>query len=294
MLKGMKTLEKENVMIQKTGKVRLPEGKKIAVNLGFDFDSTSVWMESFGKTSQVYASRGEYGAVVGVPRILDLLDKYDIKANFFIPGHTIDTFPEVCKEIVARGHEVCHHGYVHEDPTDLSYEEEEAIMVRGLECLEKIGVKPIGYRSPGFDFSPNTLDILEKYGFKYDSSLMGNDFYPYCPKYCTVNFDKGNEFSEPSSVVEMPASWYMDDFPHSEFIMTRTGMKPQSQIFEIWTGTYDYGVENTENGMLTVAMHPQVIGRPHNIVMLEKFIKHVLETGGYFATFAEIYERTEF
>ena len=102
--------------MQKTGKVNLPEGKKIAVNFSFDFDSSSVWMESFKKESEVYMSRGEYGAVVGVPRILDLLDKFNFKATFFIPGHTIDTYPEICKEIVARGHEVGHHGYVHEDP----------------------------------------------------------------------------------------------------------------------------------------------------------------------------------
>ena len=162
-------------MLQKTGKVNIPEGKKIAVNLGFDFDSSSVWMESFNKSSQVYTSRGEYGAVVGVPRILDLLDKYSIKGTFFIPGHTIDTYPEVCREIVERGHEVGHHGYMHEDPTNLPLEAEEDIIVKGLKTLEKIGVRPKGYRSPGFDFSPNTLDLLDKYGFKYDSSLMGND-----------------------------------------------------------------------------------------------------------------------
>ena len=98
--------------MQKLGKVRLPEGKKIALNLGFDFDSSSVWMESFKKTSPVYTSRGEYGAEVGVPRILNLLDKYDIKSTFFVPGHTIDTYPEVCREIIERGHEIAHHGYV--------------------------------------------------------------------------------------------------------------------------------------------------------------------------------------
>lgn len=280
--------------MQKLGKINLPEGKKIAVNLGFDFDSSSVWMESFTKTSPVYTSRGEFGAEVGVPRILDLLDKYGLKATFFVPGHTIDTYTEICKEIVDRGHEIAHHGYVHEDPTDLALEEEEAIFVKGLEALERIGVKPVGYRSPGFDFSPNTIDLLEKYGIKYDSSLMGQDFYPYCPRPCKVNFDKGNEFGEPCKIVEMPVSWYMDDFPHSEFIMTRTGMKPQSQIFEIWTGTFDYGVKNIENGMLSVAMHPQVIGRAHNIGMLEDFIKHILENGAWVAPFAEIYEKIEF
>ncbi|MDL2293895.1 polysaccharide deacetylase [Ruminococcaceae bacterium OttesenSCG-928-D13] len=280
--------------MQTIGKVRLPEGKKIAINLGFDFDAASVWMESFGKTSQVYASRGEYGAEVGVPRILDLMDKYSLKASFFVPGHTVDTHPEVCREIVDCGHEVCHHGYVHEDPTDLSFEAEEAIMVKGLEALDKIGVRPVGYRSPGFDFSPYTVKILEKHGFVYDSSLMGNDFYPYKPRYCNVNFDKGNTFDEPSALIEMPVSWYLDDFPHLEFVMTRAGMKPPSQVYEIWKGHFDYGIRNVENGLLNVAMHPQVIGRPHNIAMLETFIGYILENGGWIAPMKDICERIEF
>ena len=121
---------------QKTGTVAIPEGHSIVVNLGFDFDSSSVWMESFQKNSPVYISRGEYGALVCVPRILDLLDQYHIKATFFVPGHTLDTYPDITKEIVHRGHEIGHHGYMHEDPTDLPYEEEEAIMVKGLEALD--------------------------------------------------------------------------------------------------------------------------------------------------------------
>ena len=281
-------------MVQKTGRINLPEGKKIAVNFGFDFDAASVWMSSFGKTSQAYASRGEYGAVVAVPRILDMLDKYGIKSTFFIPGHTVDTFPEACKEIVARGHEVGHHGYAHEDPTDLEQNEEERIMIKGLEALDRIGVKPIGYRSPGFDFSPNTITILEKHGFKYDSSLMGNDYYPYNPRHCTINFDKGNEFSEPSTIVEMPASWYLDDFPHFEFVMSRTGMKPPSQVFEIWKSHFDYGVQNIKGGMVVVALHPQVIGRPHAIMMLEEFIKYVLDNGAWVKPFEDILSKVEF
>ena len=280
--------------MQKTGKVRLPQGSTIALNLGFDFDSSSVWMESFGKTSPVYTSRGEYGAEVGVPRILNLLDKYHIKANFFVPGHSADTYPDVCREISAGGHEICHHGYVHEDPTELSYHEEENIIVKGLEALDRIGITPQGYRSPGFDFSPNTVELLQKYGFKYDSSLMGNDFYPYCPAPCIVHFDRGNEFGEPADIVEMPVSWYMDDFPHSEFVMTRTGMKPQSQVFEIWKSTLDYGADNIKDGVLNVTMHPQVIGRPHNIRMLEDFIIHAVSRGAYITTMMDIYERTEF
>ena len=281
-------------MLQDTGKLNLPEGKTIGLSLSFDFDSASVWMESFGKKSPVYVSRGEYGAVVGVPRILDLLDKYDLKTTFFVPGHTADTYPEVVKEIIARGHEIGHHGYVHEDPTDLPIETEEAILVRGFEVLDKFGIKPTGYRSPGFDFSPNTLTLLEKYGIKYDSSLMGNDFYPYHPCPCHVNFDKANTFDAPSKVIELPCSWYLDDWPHAEFVMTRNGMKPQSAIMEIWKTTLDYGLKSEKNALLNIAMHPQVSGRPHMITMLEEYISYALENGAWIAPMQEICDRIEF
>lgn len=281
--------------MQSTGKVKLPKGKKIAVNIGFDFDAFSVWMETFKQSSQAYMSRGEYGAEVGVPRVLKLLEKYGIEGSFCIPGHTADSYPDVCKEIIKQGHEVVHHGYVHEDPTFLSYEEEEAIFDKGLEALERLGVRPIGYRSPGFDVSPNTLRLLEKKGIKYDSSLMGNDYYPYHPRYCEVSYDKQNVFEKASSIVEMPVTWYLDDFPHSEFIGTRTGMKPSSQIYEIWKEYFDYAIENNiENGMMVVTTHPQVIARPHNIRMLEEFIKYMLKKSGWITSLRNIYDNIEF
>lgn len=144
--------------MQVNGKVRIPEGKKIAVNIGCDFDAQSIWDGSFGLTSPAYMSRGEFGAVVGAPRLLKLFDKYKIKTTWCIPGHTVDTFTSICQEIVDAGHEVAHHGYVHENSTKMSYEEEK-VMQMGLEALAKIGVKPRGYRSPYWDFSPNTLNI---------------------------------------------------------------------------------------------------------------------------------------
>lgn len=275
------------------GKTKLPEGKKLAVNMGFDFDAFSVWMETFKQPSQAYMSRGEYGAEVGVPRILELLKKYDIESSFFIPGHTADSYPDICQEILKQGHEVGHHGYVHEDPTFLSIEEEEAILVKGFESLAKLGIKPFGYRSPGWDLSVNTLKLLKKYKIKYDSSLMGNDFYPYYPRYCEVNYDKGNIFGEPSPVLEMPVTWYLDDFPHLEFIGTRAGMKPPSQVYEIWKTYFDYAIKNIENGLMVIAMHPQVIGRPHSITMLEEFINYVQEQGGWITSLRNIYDNVE-
>lgn len=280
--------------MQQTGKVRMPEGKKLAVNLGFDFDAFSVWMETFQQSSQAYLSRGEYGAEVCVPRILKLLEKYKLTAGFCIPGHTADSYPEVCKEIVSAGHEVMHHGYVHEDPAILRIESEEAVLIKGLEALDRIGVKPLGYRSPGFDLSKNTFKLLEKHGILYDSSLMGNDFYPYYPRVCKTNFDKGNQYDEASKIVEMPVTWYLDDFPHFEFVGSRTGMKPQSQVFEIWKAYFDYGIENAPNGMMAITMHPQVIGRPHHITMLEALIDHMLQSGACITTLQDIYQNTSF
>jgi len=111
---------------------------------------------------------------------------------------------------------------------------------------------------------------------------------------CFACVDRCPRGVEPAKLVEMPASWYLDDFPHSEFVQYRTGMKPQSQIFEIWKAHFDYGVKHIENGLMVVCMHPQVIGRPHNITMLETFINHVLENEGYFAPLGVLYESVVF
>ena len=108
-------------------------------------------------------SRGEFGAEVGAPRLLELFKKYDIKTSWFIPGHTADTFPDICKEVLAAGHEIGCHGYVHENPTKATYEQETKVMQMALESLDKIGApKPLTYRSPYWDFSPNTIKILEE------------------------------------------------------------------------------------------------------------------------------------
>lgn len=280
--------------MQTTGRVKLPAGKKVAVNIGCDFDAFTVWMTTFGETSQAYMSRGEYGAEVGVPRLLKLFEKQGVKASFCIPGHTADTFPEVCKAIVAGGHEVVHHGYVHENPAEYEAEAEEDIIVRGLASLEKIGARPVGYRSPGWDYSPNTVDILLKHGFIYDSSLMANDFFPYKPRIVEVNFDKANTFSAPKDIIVLPVTWFLDDFPYSEKVNNRDGLREPSAMFEVWKSYFDYAVENIEGGCFILTTHPQTIGRPHNIRMLEQLIEYMKGKDAWFATMEEIARATEF
>ena len=281
-------------MPQVSGKVRIPAGKKVAVNIGCDFDAQAIWIGSFNLTSPAYMSRGEFGAEVAVPRLLKLFAKHKVKATWCIPGHTVDTWPEVCKEIVAAGHEVGHHGYVHENPTPLSLEEETKVMEMGLEALARIGVKPRGYRSPYWDFSPNTLAILEKYGFDYDSSLMANDLHPYRPRPVEVHADRGNVFGPPSKILEIPVSWYLDDFPQVEYMTGRQeGMRPSQDIFDRWKAIFDYAVENEEDACYVLTTHPQTIGRAHTIQMFEELIAHMKDRGAWFATLSEICDATE-
>lgn len=280
--------------MQKTLKVKIPEGKRVAVSLGIDLDAQSMWIGSYGLTTPAYMAHGEFGAEVGTPRMLDLFDKYHIKTTWFIPGHTADTFPDACKEVVARGHEVAHHSYVHRNPALMSYDEELKMMKMGLEALERIGVKKVrGYRSAYWDLSPNTLAILEKLGFKYDSSLMGNDLYPYHPRPIEVHADRANVFGEPSKIVEFPPGWWVTDFP---FVMHITGklegMRPVEDLYNRYVAIFNYAVDNCPNSCWCLTSHPQCMARGHTIQMYERLINYLASRGAWFATMGEMYDAT--
>lgn len=293
-LKERQNYLREDVSLQISGKLRLPEGKRVAVNIGCDFDAASVWLGTYKLFSPAYMSRGEFGAAVGTPRLLRLFEKYDIQTSWCIPGHTIDTYTDICKEVVAKGHEICHHGYAHENVTELTYDEEKTVMEKGLEALQRIGVTPRGYRSPAWDFSENTLSILEEYGFNYDSSLMGNDFYPYWIRPVKVNADKGNVYGPPSKVLEIPVSWYLDDFPTQEFVgdQGEDGLRCVHEVFERWKSTYDYACK-LDGACFILTLHPQTSGRAHFIKELERFIQYMESTGAWFTTLGNIYHSTE-
>lgn len=276
--------------MQKTGKIRLPEGKKVAVSLGMDFDAQAIWDGSFSLLSPAYMSRGEFGAEVAAGRILDLLDKYDLKITWFVPGHTADTFPDICKEILRRGHEIGHHGYVHENPTNLPYDQEKKVMEMGLESLAKIGApKPTVYRSPYWDFSPNTLRILEEYGFKYDSSLMGNDLFPYYPRPVECHSDSANIFGEPSKILELPVSWFLDDWPQTEYLTGgQEGQRPAKDIYDRWTSIFDYAHDKLDGACYMLTCHPQTTGRAYMIQMYEELIQYFMRKDAWFATASEV------
>lgn len=270
---------------------------RATVCLTFDFDAISLWVGTFGATSPGPVSRGEFG-VVGVRRILRLLEREGVPATFFVPGHTAETYPEATRAIVAAGHEVGHHGYAHEDPVRLgSRRRERAVLRRGVAALERVaGVRPVGYRSPGWDTSRHTIELLVEAGFRYDSSLMGDDFTPYwCRVGDVARKDGPFVFGKPVDLVEMPVSWALDDFPHFEYVSlggtVRPGSAAGSKVEEIWREEFAFMHREVPGGVLTLTMHPQVIGRGHRMLMLERLIGFYRRHEGVrFATLGEAAE----
>ena len=266
------------------------------VCLTFDFDAISLWIGPMGATSPSMISRGEFGAV-GLRRILDLLAANAIPATFFVTGHTAETYPEETRAIVADGHEIGHHGYLHENPSDLSLDEERRVLERGLQALDEIcGVRPTGYRSPSWDNSVNTIPLLLDYGFRYESSLMATDFAPYwCRVGDEIVYDGPYHFGESVDLVEMPVSWILDDFPHFEYLRLGNrvypGLSAPSKVEEIWLGEFDAMRRYEPDGVFTLTMHPQVIGRGHRLLMLERLIATLKEANAEFVTLGTAAER---
>ena len=268
--------------------------RRSTVCLTFDFDAISLWIGSFGATSPSMISRGEFGPV-GVERILRLLNGNGIAATFFVTGHTADTYPESVRAIAAAGHEIGHHGYLHENPAALaSVHEEAAVLDRGLEALQRVaGVRPVGYRSPSWDNSEHTIELLLARGFRYESSLMGNDFTPYwCRGGDALGADGTYRFGQPVDLLEMPVSWVLDDFPHFEYVRVANrvypGLSAPSKVEEIWREEFEYMAREIEDGVFTLTMHPQVIGRGHRLLMLERLIGFFAgHEGVRFATLAQ-------
>ena len=258
------------------------------VCLSFDFDAASSWIVN-GRTTPTMMSRGEFGAV-GAPRILNLLQEYNIMSSWFIPGVTLYSYPEVCERIAAGGHEIGHHGWSHIQPTGLSREEEHEQLIRGNQAIQKLtGKKARGYRSPSWDLSPHSVELLLEEGYLYDSSMMGNDYMPYPARTGDViHPDARVDFGKPTELIEMPISWSTDDFPHFEYIRNKgsvlPGLRPGSDVLENWLGDFDYMQQKLDWGILTYTCHPFCIGRGHRMLMLEKLIVELMDRGARFLT----------
>ncbi|HLW60346.1 MAG TPA: polysaccharide deacetylase [bacterium] len=263
------------------------------VCLTFDFDALSMWIAR-GMTTPTPISRGEFGAV-GAERILALLRSYRIRSTWFIPGHTIETYPEICRRIHVEGHEIGNHGYLHEPPATLdSREREEAVLLRGNAAILGItGSGARGYRSPSWDLSPHTVDLLVAHGFLYDSSMMAHDCLPYRARHGDVlPADRPPRLGPATPLIEMPISWSLDDYPYFEYFRSPThlqqGLRRAGDALENWVDDFRYMAKTEEWGVLTYTFHPQVVGRGHRMLALERLIEAVGEMGAVFARMDEV------
>ena len=266
--------------------LRLPEGKRLAVSISADFDAHCVWMGTFGLTSPGYLSRGEFGAEVGVPRLLDLFGRHGLQTTWCIPSHTLQTFPDQSRAVADAGHEVAAHGCYHEVVPKLEADEERRLMALQLAVHERVlGRRPDGYRSPAWDFSDATLGLLEESGFVWDSSLMGRDFDVYRPRpVVTVDREQGNLFGPPSAVIEIPVSWYLDDFPALEQLPRGGPLGGVDTLHARWKDHFDFAYERVPGGVFVLTVHPQTIARAHALLMFERFVEYIAGHDGAWIT----------
>ena len=257
----------------------------IKVCLSFDFDAISIWVGPKKTRSPNLISRGEFGARVGAERMLKLLTDEGIPSTWFIPGHTIDTFPEICREIADAGHEVGYHGYCHEGPTSKRpLDEERDILVRSIECIERIsGKAPVGHRLPGGNLGERWTRLLMEHGFSYDSSMAPHDFAPTYHRLGDVpRTDAAYEFGPEVDLVILPFDWNMDDAPYFSYEpgSGRPGLRSPDEVRQIWQDEFDYLHQRIGEGVYVLTMHPQTTGKGSRMLMLERLIAHIKSHDG--------------
>jgi peptidoglycan/xylan/chitin deacetylase (PgdA/CDA1 family) len=255
-----------------------PGGASVAVALSFDSDHETIPLRN-GETHPGRLSQGEYGARVGVPRILGLLERHRVPASFFVPAVSALLHPDEVSVCVAAGHEIALHGWIHEWNTALSRVAESDLMQRSLQTLERLsGSRPVGIRTPSWDLSEATLDLIREMGLLYDSSLMADD-EPY-----ELLAD-----GEPTGVVEIPVEWIRDDAPYLS--MDRlTGTRPYTAprlLLQLWIDEYEQA--RRDGGLFQLTLHPHIIGHRSRIIVLEQLLEHITATEGvWFARHDEV------
>ena len=271
--------------------------KNISVCLSFDFDAVSIWVGPRKTRSPNLISRGVFGARVGAQRMLRLLTDRGIASTWFVPGHTIDTFPEICREIADRGHEVGYHGYCHEAPSSKRpLDEERSILLRAMECIERIsGQVPVGHRLPGGNLGERWTRLLLENGFRYDSSMAPHDFAPTYHRLGDVPRSDGPfEFGEQVDLVILPFDWNLDDAPYFSYepASGRPGLRSPAEVLEIWKDEFDYLYHRIGAGVYVLTVHPQTTGKGGRMLMLERLIDHIERHEGVrFQTLASVAEQ---
>ncbi|MCH2346052.1 MAG: polysaccharide deacetylase [Pseudomonadales bacterium] len=239
-----------------------PGGARVAVLLSYDVDNETVQGLRTGNINIGQLSQGQYGSRVALPRIVKLMDEQEIPATFFFPAWSLKLAPEQAEIIQQSGrHEIGVHGWIHELNTSLDGATESRLLAQAVDQIEAItGTRPVGYRAPSWNHSPNTLQIVRDMGFLYESSLMHDD-RPY----------ELLQNGEPTGVVELPVEWILDDAPLLNPLGTRY-MNPRD-VMQVWMDEFDKAWE--EGTIFLLTMHPHVIGHRSRLVALEGLIEHI-------------------
>lgn len=289
------------------------EERKIYLLIGIDFDSVAGWVGSYGGQDSVGdIQQGIFAAEVGVKRLLNLLKKLELKATWFCPGHSIESFPEQIEDIVSAGFEIGAHGYSHENPVKLTLEQEKNIFEKSINLIrEATGRKPTGFVAPYWETTHRTSKILLENGFRYDHSQFHRDFDPYYMRvgeeWNKVDYAKdSSDWMKPLTkgtsvdIVEIPANWYLDDITpmmYMKNIANTMGFIPVSDVMNMWLDQFQWLEENStsEVSVFPITLHPDASGRSHVLSHLEKMLLKItsyqLVENVDFQSFSEIYRK---
>jgi peptidoglycan-N-acetylglucosamine deacetylase len=284
----------------------LPQGKRAAVCVSFDTDCWSIFLRmravglvGKGTFGPINFARGEFGARVGIPRIMEVLDKHKVRGTWFTPGVIAETYPELIKELSDRGNEIAHHGYFHECPASMTKTQERASFVKGIKAIEKVtGKRPVGYRVPfeipnASDISNSTIKIMMDLGFKYISQHMG----PYDFRVSRVRdgdryyFDRPPKFGKEVDLLNIPVNELIED--DLAYFLGVSAFYPKldnpSKVFEVWKMDFDYMYEHEPGGFYTLVLHPECTGRAHRVMLLDQMIEYMARKDDvWFCTMEEL------
>ena len=270
--------------------------KRIRCGIGVDVDAVAAWLGTFGGADSAHdISRGLFAGEVGSVRLLDLFDEFKIKTTWFIPGHSIETFPEQMAQVAARGHEIGLHGYSHENPLSMTPTQEADVLDKCIELIEQLcGSRPRGYAAPWWELSATTPSLLLERGIRYDHSMMHRDFECYRLRtgdaWTPIDYSRpAAEWMKPlvrgseTSLIEVPVSWYLDDLPPMMFIKKAPnshGFMNPRDIEELWREQFDWVYRKMDDAVFTLCLHPDVAGRPQVLAMLERLLAHMMKHPG--------------
>ena len=266
--------------------------KRVLIGFSIHVDAVAGWLGSYGgEDSPNDISRGVFAGEVGTPRLLKLLNKYNIRSSWFIPGHSLETFPEQMAAVRDAGHEIGLHGYSHENPSKMSLQQQKDILDYTYKLVTEFnhGKPPAGNVAPWWEVSKESVQIMLDKGIVYDHSGMAHDCQAYYlrdeDKWTKIDYKAGAKNwmkplarGNPTALIELPANWYLDDLPPMMFmknVPNSHGWVNPRDVEQVWKDMFTYCYREEEEFIFPITIHPDVSGRPQVLLMLERFIEWV-------------------